>query len=91
MEDLPPSFHQTINDNVAHAFNDAIKNIPEALQLMINTTVTNALAAALPPLLAPINDALTRMDTKLTHVQIMQAKVSVPIHICGPSMSIYKP
>jgi hypothetical protein len=87
MEDLPPRFRQTINDNVEQSFNDAFKNhIPAALQLMIQTTITNALAAALPPLLAPINDTPARMDTKLTRVEVMQAKVSVPIHICYTSM-----
>ena len=91
IEALPPRFHQTINDNVAQSFNDAFENhIPAALQNMIQTTITNALAAALPPLLAPINGTLTRMETKLTRmetkltrVEIMQAKVSVSIHnIC---------
>ena len=68
---------------------------------MIRTTNTNALAAALPPLLAPINNTLTRMETKveridtkmetkLTRVEVMQAKVSVPIHIYCTFMSNFK-
>ena len=106
MEDLPPRFHQIIDDNVAQSFNDAFENhIPAALQLMIHTTVTNALTVALPPLLAPIHDTLTHMETKIEHmetkiecmetkltwVEIMQAKVSIPTHICCTSMSNYKP
>ena len=92
MEDLPPRFHQTINDSVAQSIDDALENhIPAALQLTIHTAVTNALNAALPPLLAPLatHAALTRMETKmgrmetkmermetkLTRVEIMQAKV----------------
>ena len=98
MEDFPPRFHQTINDNVAQSFNDAFENhIPNALQLMILTTITNALAAALPPLLAPINNTLTRMETKmermetkLTRLEVMQAKVSVPIHIYCTFVSNFK-
>ena len=126
MEDFPPRFHQTINNNVAQSFNDAFENhIPNALQLMILTTITNALASALPPLLAPINNTLTRMETKveridtkmeridtkmeridtkmermetkmermetkLTRVGVMQAKVSVPIHIYCTFMSNFK-
>lgn len=97
MEDLPPSFRQ----NVAQSFNDALENhIPPALELMIHTTVTNALTTALPPLLAPIRNTLTRienkmerMETKLTRVEIMQAKVSfcVSTHVCCKSMSIINP
>jgi hypothetical protein len=98
MDDLAQRFHQTINDNVTQSFNNVFENrIMAALELMIHTTVTNALAAALPTLLAPLakNDTLmgmetklmdmetklTRMEIKLTRVEIMQAKVSVPINI----------
>jgi len=87
MEDLPPRFQRTINDNVVQSFDNALQNdIPAALQLTIHTAVANALAAALPdslaaaladtlpPLLAPINDKLTRME-------ITQAKVGILIRI----------
>ena len=99
MEDLPPQFQEAINIHVEQSFNDAFNDhIPVGLELMIQTTVTNALAASLPQLLAPINDTLTRMEakmtrmeakmtrmeTKLTRVQIMLAKASVQvlIHFC---------
>ena len=80
MEDLPPRLQETIDDNVTQSFNDAFENhIPAALQLMIHTTITNALAAALPPLLAPMNDTLTRMETKVermeTKVERMETKM----------------
>ena len=88
IEDLPPRLHQTINDNLAQFFNDGFENhIPPAFQLMIQTAVTNALTGALPPLLAPIQDTLGRMETKvelmetkLTRLEIMQAKVSVSLN-----------
>jgi hypothetical protein len=94
LEDLPPSFRQIIKDNVAQSFNDALENpMPAAFQLNIQETITAALTTALPPLLAPMRDSLTRMETKmermetklesvetkLTQVGITQAKVSIPM------------
>ena len=71
--------------------------IPAAFQLIVQEAIMAALTTALPPLLAPMHDSLTWMEakmermetnlklesveTKLTQVGIMQAKVSIPIHI----------
>jgi hypothetical protein len=80
MEDLPPRFRQIISDNVAQSFDDAYQNnVPAALQLMIRTTVTDALAVALPPLLTPMNDMMARMDTKLTRVETKLTRVDTKL------------
>ena len=70
IEDPPPRFQQAINDNVAQSFDDAFENgTPPALQLLIQTSVTNALTTALPPLLAPINDTLARLEAKTGQIE----------------------
>ena len=90
MEDLPPRFHQSINDSVAQSIGNAFENqIPAALQHTIQTALINALNAALPPLLAPlarqvaltrVETKMERMETKLTCAEIMLAKVCPHTH-----------
>lgn len=80
---VPPAFQHAIQEAVTTALTAALPNaLIAALPNALNTALPNALNAALPPLLAPICNTLTRME-------IMQAKVSIPIYIYHSHSSVH--